>query len=117
MARRREPALAHVERAQARSSLVQGVRGGFAFASACIVARNFWLDHTVCGWLSSRLPNRRPGRSADGPTGECECGYVAHADTDDDVLADIRNHMRSDHPGLLEQISDQQVLDWMEVIA
>ena len=48
---------------------------------------------------------------------KCECGYVARADTDDDVLADIRNHMRSDHPELLERVSDEQILDWIEIVA
>ena len=48
---------------------------------------------------------------------KCECGYVARADTDDDVLADIRNHMRSDHPELLVRVSDEQILDWIEIVA
>jgi len=48
---------------------------------------------------------------------KCECGYVARGDTDDDVLANIRNHMRSDHPELLEQVSDEQILDWIEIVA
>jgi predicted small metal-binding protein len=46
----------------------------------------------------------------------CECGYVARADSDDDVLRDIRDHMRADHPELLEKISDEQILDWVEVV-
>ena len=47
----------------------------------------------------------------------CECGYVARADTDQDVLSEIRNHMRSDHPELLDKISDEQILDWIEIVA
>jgi predicted small metal-binding protein len=46
---------------------------------------------------------------------KCECGYVARADTDEQVLAEIRDHMRSDHPELLEKISDEQILDWIEI--
>lgn len=48
---------------------------------------------------------------------KCECGYVARAETDEDVLVDIRGHMRSDHPELLERISDEQILDWVEIVA
>jgi predicted small metal-binding protein len=48
---------------------------------------------------------------------KCECGYVARGDTEDDVLSTIREHMRTDHPELVEKISDQQILDWVEVVA
>jgi len=46
---------------------------------------------------------------------KCECGYVARADTDEAVLANIREHMRSDHPELLDKISDEQILSWIEI--
>jgi len=48
---------------------------------------------------------------------KCECGYVARGDTDEDVLATIRDHLRADHPELVEQISDEQILDWVEVVS
>ncbi len=48
---------------------------------------------------------------------KCECGYTARAETDDDVLADIRDHMRSDHPELLEQVSDEQIVSWIEIVS
>jgi len=48
---------------------------------------------------------------------KCECGYVARADTDEDVLANIREHMRSDHPELLDKISDDQILSWIEIVS
>jgi predicted small metal-binding protein len=44
----------------------------------------------------------------------CECGYVARADTDDAVIADIREHMRQDHPELLAQVSDDDLHGWIE---
>jgi predicted small metal-binding protein len=47
---------------------------------------------------------------------KCECGYTARAETDEDVLASIRDHMRTDHPELLEKISDEQILGWIEVV-
>ncbi|HVM57912.1 MAG TPA: DUF1059 domain-containing protein [Gaiellaceae bacterium] len=46
----------------------------------------------------------------------CECGYVARADTDEDVLAKIREHMRTDHPELLDKITDEQILGWVEIV-
>ena len=48
---------------------------------------------------------------------KCECGYIARADTDDDVLANIREHMRTDHPELLDKISDEQIISWIEVVS
>ena len=48
---------------------------------------------------------------------KCECGYIARADTDDDVLANIREHMRTDHPELLDRISDEQIISWIEVVS
>ncbi|HTZ06088.1 MAG TPA: DUF1059 domain-containing protein [Gaiellaceae bacterium] len=46
----------------------------------------------------------------------CECGYVARADTDEDVVAKIREHMRTDHPELLEKVTDEQILGWVEIV-
>jgi predicted small metal-binding protein len=47
---------------------------------------------------------------------KCECGYVARAQTDQEVLTDIRDHIRSDHPELVDEISDEQIIDWIEVV-
>jgi predicted small metal-binding protein len=44
----------------------------------------------------------------------CECGYVARADDDDEVIALIRAHMRTDHPELLEQVTREDLLGWIE---
>jgi predicted small metal-binding protein len=44
----------------------------------------------------------------------CECGYVARADTDDAVIVDIRELMRQDHPELLEQVTDDDLQGWIE---
>ena len=46
----------------------------------------------------------------------CECGYAARADTDEDVLAQIREHMRTDHPELVEKVTDEQILGWVEIV-
>jgi predicted small metal-binding protein len=44
----------------------------------------------------------------------CECGYVADGETDDEVVADIRGHMRDDHPQLVGQVSDADLRGWIE---
>ena len=45
----------------------------------------------------------------------CECGYVARAAKDDDVVADIEDHIASDHPALAAQVSRQDILGWVVV--
>lgn len=47
----------------------------------------------------------------------CECGFIARGETDEAVLANIRDHMRSDHPELLQQVSDEQIRGWIEIVA
>ena len=47
----------------------------------------------------------------------CECGYVARGGTDEEVIATIREHMRTDHPDLLDKISDDQIRGWIETTA
>jgi len=44
----------------------------------------------------------------------CECGYVARGVSDDRVVGMIRGHMASDHPALLETISQQDLLSWIQ---
>ncbi len=45
----------------------------------------------------------------------CECGFVAHGETDSDVISTIREHMRSDHPALLETVGREELLGWIQV--
>jgi predicted small metal-binding protein len=45
---------------------------------------------------------------------KCECGFVARADTEDDVTTKIRDHMRQDHPDLLTSVSDEDLRGWIE---
>ena len=47
---------------------------------------------------------------------KCECGYVVRGETDDEVVAEIRNHIRSDHPDLDEQVTDEQIRSWIEIV-
>jgi len=46
----------------------------------------------------------------------CECGFVARAETDDAVVEEIRTHMRSDHPELLDKVSRDDLLGWIEEV-
>jgi predicted small metal-binding protein len=45
----------------------------------------------------------------------CECGFVARGDTDDGVIDVIREHMRTDHPALLEAVERDDLLGWIQV--
>jgi predicted small metal-binding protein len=45
----------------------------------------------------------------------CECGFVARGNDDDDVISVIRGHMTTDHPALLETVSRQDLLGWIQV--
>jgi predicted small metal-binding protein len=45
----------------------------------------------------------------------CECGFVARGDSDEQVVGVIRGHMATDHPALLESISDDDLLAWIQV--
>jgi predicted small metal-binding protein len=44
----------------------------------------------------------------------CECGYVARGDSDDQVVRKIRGHMSADHPALLETVSQQDLISWIQ---
>ncbi len=45
----------------------------------------------------------------------CQCGYVARGATEDDVIVDIRDHMRQDHPALLETVATDELRGWIEL--
>jgi predicted small metal-binding protein len=44
----------------------------------------------------------------------CECGFVARGGSEDDVIDKIRDHMRQDHPKVLETVSRDDLLGWIE---
>ena len=46
----------------------------------------------------------------------CECGYVARAESDEEVVELIRGHMRSDHPDLLDKVTRDDLLGWIEEV-
>jgi predicted small metal-binding protein len=47
---------------------------------------------------------------------KCECGFVARGETDDEVVARIEDHIRSDHPELVETLSRDEIASWVEVV-
>ena len=44
----------------------------------------------------------------------CECGYVARGETDDEVVADLELHMRQNHPEMVGKYERNQLLDLIE---
>ena len=46
----------------------------------------------------------------------CECGAVIRAETDGEAVQGAREHMRSDHPELLDKVSDEDLLGWVEEV-
>jgi predicted small metal-binding protein len=45
---------------------------------------------------------------------KCGCGYVARGETDDAVIEEIEEHLLQDHPNLADQISADDVAEWIE---
>jgi predicted small metal-binding protein len=43
----------------------------------------------------------------------CECGFVARGNTDDEVIEKIRAHMKRDHPQVLAKVSREDLLGWI----
>jgi predicted small metal-binding protein len=46
----------------------------------------------------------------------CECGAVVRGETDDEVKGGVRDHMRADHPELLDKVSDADLQGWIEEV-
>jgi predicted small metal-binding protein len=44
----------------------------------------------------------------------CECGFVASGDSDDEVVEVIQGHMASDHPELLSSVERQDLYSWIQ---
>lgn len=47
----------------------------------------------------------------------CECGYVARAESDDEVVALVLEHVRRDHPDLAGTEGPDDIRGWIEVVA
>ena len=46
----------------------------------------------------------------------CECGFVARGETEDEVVALVEEHLRSDHPQLLARVTREDIAGWSEVV-
>jgi predicted small metal-binding protein len=46
----------------------------------------------------------------------CECGKVIRGATDDEVVDGAREHMRTDHPDLVDKVSREDLLSWIEEV-
>ena len=46
----------------------------------------------------------------------CECGFIARGDTDDEVVAQIEDHIRNDHPELVQAVTRDEIAGWVEVV-
>jgi predicted small metal-binding protein len=46
----------------------------------------------------------------------CECGYVVRAETEDELLELTYRHLRSDHPGLADRVTREDLVNLIEVV-
>ena len=46
----------------------------------------------------------------------CECGHVIRGGDDREVMQGARDHMRADHPELLDKVSDDDLRGWIEEV-
>jgi predicted small metal-binding protein len=45
----------------------------------------------------------------------CECGFVARGENDGQVIGMIRGHLATDHPALVETVSPEDLISWIQV--
>ena len=46
----------------------------------------------------------------------CDCGYVAKGDTEDDLIADAEKHIQSDHPDMVGKVTRDDLLAQAEQV-
>ena len=46
----------------------------------------------------------------------CECGYAIRGESETEVMQGARDHMRADHPQLLDQVTDDDLRGWIEEV-
>jgi predicted small metal-binding protein len=44
----------------------------------------------------------------------CECGYTVRGEDDDEIVANVEEHVRQEHPEMAGQMSREQVLAMAE---
>jgi predicted small metal-binding protein len=40
----------------------------------------------------------------------CDCGYTARGETEDELIADAEQHIQSDHPDMVGKVSREELL-------
>ena len=45
----------------------------------------------------------------------CECGFVARGPTEEEVIRNIREHLREVHPALASSVTQEDLLGWIEL--
>jgi predicted small metal-binding protein len=46
----------------------------------------------------------------------CECGHLVQADSDDEVLGLIEDHLREQHPQVYDQLTREDIASWVEIV-
>jgi predicted small metal-binding protein len=44
----------------------------------------------------------------------CECGYVVHGETDDELVSNAEDHIQQSHPDMVGQVSRDDLLGMAE---
>ena len=45
----------------------------------------------------------------------CECGFVARGESEEEVIETIRGHLRTDHPALVDSVTREDLIGWVQV--
>jgi predicted small metal-binding protein len=46
----------------------------------------------------------------------CECGQVIRGESDDEVISGAREHIGRDHPELVDKVTPDVLLSWVEEV-
>jgi predicted small metal-binding protein len=46
----------------------------------------------------------------------CECGQVARAETDEELITAVERHVQEQHPEMVGRLSREQILGMAEVV-
>jgi predicted small metal-binding protein len=47
---------------------------------------------------------------------KCECGEVARAETDEELIAAVERHVKEQHPEMVGRLSREEILGMAEVV-
>jgi predicted small metal-binding protein len=46
----------------------------------------------------------------------CDCGYVARGETEDELVEDLNLHIEEIHPGMVDAVSEEDMLAMAEEV-